>query len=94
MCPANQKSSLRSAHGSAAGRSLAFNQSPSWGKSLPVIVDERARRLCHWTRTPYDALEVDNLVHVADPHKRLLVGEFHWVRVVDAAEYDLWAEAV
>jgi ribosomal protein S12 methylthiotransferase len=72
--------------------SLAFNQSLI-GKTLPILVDERAGDTVIG-RTPYDALEVDNLVHVADPHKRLAVGEFHWVRVVDAAEYDLWAEAL
>ncbi len=72
--------------------SLAFNQSLI-GKTLPILVDERAGDAVIG-RTPYDALEVDNLVHVADPHKRLTVGEFHRVRVVDAAEYDLWAEAL
>jgi len=72
--------------------SLAFNQSLI-GKTLPILVDERAGDTVIG-RTPYDALEVDNLVHVADPHKRLAVGESHWVRVVDAAEYDLWAEAL
>ena len=72
--------------------SLAFNQSLI-GKTLPILVDERAGDTVIG-RTPYDALEVDNLVHVADPHKRLAVGKFHWVRVVDAAEYDLWAEAL
>jgi ribosomal protein S12 methylthiotransferase len=72
--------------------SLAFNQSLV-GKILPVIVDERVGDYVI-ARTPYDALEVDNLVHVADPERRLLVGEFYRVRVVDAAEYDLWAEAV
>ena len=72
--------------------SLAFNQSLI-GKTLPILVDERAGDTVIG-RTPYDALEVDNLVHVADPHKRLAMGEFHRVRVVDAAEYDLWAEAL
>ena len=72
--------------------SLAFNQSLI-GKTLPILVDERAGDTVIG-RTPYDALEVDNLVHVADPHKHLAVGEFHRVRVVDAAEYDLWAEAL
>ena len=72
--------------------SLAFNQSLI-GKTLPILVDERAGNTVIG-RTPYDALEVDNLVHVADPHKRLALGEFHRVRVVDAAEYDLWAEAL
>lgn len=72
--------------------SLAFNQSLI-GKTLPILVDERAGDTVIG-RTPYDALEVDNLVHVADPHKRLAVGEFYRVRVVDAAEYDLWAEAL
>lgn len=72
--------------------SLAFNQSLI-GKTLPILVDERAGDTVIG-RTPYDALEVDNLVHVADPHKRLAVGEFHRVRVADAAEYDLWAEAL
>ena len=72
--------------------SLAFNQSLI-GKTLPILVDERAGDTVIG-RTSYDALEVDNLVHVADPHKHLAVGEFHRVRVVDAAEYDLWAEAL
>ena len=72
--------------------SLAFNQSLI-GKTLPILVDERAGDAVIG-RTSYDALEVDNLVHVADPHKHLAVGEFHRVRVVDAAEYDLWAEAL
>ncbi len=72
--------------------SMAFNQSLI-GQTLPILIDERAGDYVIG-RTPYDAPEVDNLVHVADPHKRLLVGHFYRVRVVDAAEYDLWAEAV
>jgi len=72
--------------------SLAFNQSLI-GKTLPILVDERVGDSVIG-RTSYDALEVDNLVHVPDPDKRLTVGEFHRVRVVDAAEYDLWAEAL
>lgn len=72
--------------------SMAFNQSLI-GQTLPVIIDERIDNNVIG-RTPYDALEVDNLVHVADPHRHLSVGNFYRVRVVDAAEYDLWAEAL
>ncbi|GIV25154.1 MAG: ribosomal protein S12 methylthiotransferase RimO [Bacteroidia bacterium] len=63
------------------------------GRTLPILVDERQGDLAVG-RTPYDALEVDNLVYVHDPEHRLSVGHFHPVRVVDATEYDLWAEPV
>lgn len=61
------------------------------GRTLPVLVDERQGDIAI-ARTQYDALEVDNLVYVSDPAQRLSVGTFALVRVVDAAEYDLWAE--
>ncbi|MCX7607142.1 MAG: 30S ribosomal protein S12 methylthiotransferase RimO [Bacteroidia bacterium] len=63
------------------------------GQVLPVIVDEREGDIAI-ARTPFDALEVDNLVYVKDPTQRLSVGEFHLVRMGDATEYDLWAEPV
>lgn len=63
------------------------------GRTLTILVDERQGDLVIG-RTPYDALEVDNLVYVHDPDHRLSVGHFHPVRVVDATEYDLWAEPV
>ncbi len=72
------------------GISLAFNQK-LLGQTLQVLTDERQEGVI-LARTPYDALEVDNLVYIPDPDGRLAVGDFHWVRVVDAAEYDLWAE--
>ncbi len=70
--------------------SLAFNQSLV-GQVLPVLIDERVGETLIG-RTPYDALEVDNLVYVADPQKCLSVGHIYQLRVVDATEYDLWAE--
>lgn len=70
--------------------SLTFNQQLV-GQTLQVLADERQGDLI-LARTPYDALEVDNLVYVSDPAGRLAVGDFHRVRVVDASEYDLWAE--
>lgn len=63
------------------------------GRILTLLVDERQGDLAIG-RTQYDALEVDNLVYVQDPDHRLSVGHFHPVRVVDATEYDLWAEPV
>lgn len=61
------------------------------GQTLTVLVDERQQDVAI-ARTQYDALEVDNLVYVSDPARRLSAGTFAQVRVVDAAEYDLWAE--
>jgi len=63
------------------------------GRTVTLLVDERQGDLAIG-RTQYDALEVDNLVYVHDPDHRLSVGHFHPVRVVDATEYDLWAEPV
>ncbi|RMF47134.1 MAG: MiaB/RimO family radical SAM methylthiotransferase [Bacteroidetes bacterium] len=63
------------------------------GRTVTLLVDERQGDLAIG-RTQYDALEVDNLVYVHDPDHRLAVGHFHPVRVVDATEYDLWAEPV
>lgn len=63
------------------------------GQTLAVLIDERQGDLAIG-RTPYDAVEVDNLVYVSDPERRLAPGEFIQVRVVDATEYDLWAEAL
>jgi len=61
------------------------------GRTLTLLVDERQGDLAI-CRTQYDALEVDNLVYVHDPNHRLSVGHFYPARVVDATEYDLWAE--
>lgn len=63
------------------------------GRILPCLIDERQDKLAIG-RTPYDALEVDNLVYVRDPAHRLQAGQIYPVRVVDATEYDLWAEPV
>lgn len=70
--------------------SYAWNQKLI-GQTLKVLVDERQGSVAV-ARTEYDALEVDNLVYVSDPTHTLSVGNFHWVRVVDATEYDLFAE--
>jgi ribosomal protein S12 methylthiotransferase len=59
-------------------------------QTIPVLIDERQGEMAIG-RTPYDAVEVDNLVYVSDPQAQLQVGEIYPVRVVDAAEYDLWA---
>lgn len=61
------------------------------GQTLPCLIDERQGEIAIG-RTPYDALEVDNLVYVRDPAHRLHPGHIYPVRVVDATEYDLWAE--
>lgn len=61
------------------------------GRTLKVLVDERQGDLVI-ARSEYDALEVDNLVYVQDPTHKLSVGTLAPVRVVDATEYDLWAE--
>ncbi|GIV22706.1 MAG: 30S ribosomal protein S12 methylthiotransferase RimO [Bacteroidia bacterium] len=61
------------------------------GQTLKVLIDEHQGNVAI-ARTEYDALEVDNLVYVSDPTHTLSVGDFHWVRVVDATEYDLFAE--
>lgn len=63
------------------------------GRTLKVLVDERQGDIAI-ARTEYDAIEVDNLVYVSDAAQRLPVGDFAWVRVVDATEYDLWAEPI
>ncbi|MCS6790040.1 MAG: 30S ribosomal protein S12 methylthiotransferase RimO [Bacteroidia bacterium] len=60
-------------------------------QTVPILVDER-RDSVAIGRTPYDAIEVDNAVHVHDPEGKLIPGEFAQVRVVDATEYDLWAQ--
>lgn len=69
--------------------SYAWNQQLLQRK-IKVLIDERQGDFAIG-RTEYDALEVDNLVYVSDPAKKLSAGEFAWVRVVDATEYDLWA---
>ncbi|MCX8111606.1 MAG: 30S ribosomal protein S12 methylthiotransferase RimO [Bacteroidia bacterium] len=61
------------------------------GRSLRVLVDERQGDQVI-ARTEYDAVEVDNLVYVSDPSQSLRPGDFAWVRVEDATEYDLWAK--
>ncbi|MCS6896010.1 MAG: 30S ribosomal protein S12 methylthiotransferase RimO [Bacteroidia bacterium] len=63
------------------------------GRTLRVLIDERQSDVAI-ARTEYDAVEVDNLVYVSDSAQRLSVGDFAYIRVVDATEYDLWAEPI
>jgi len=60
------------------------------GSSARILVDEKHDGIARG-RTERDAPEVDNEVVVTDAH-RLKAGQFYDVRVVDAAEYDLFGE--
>ena len=62
------------------------------GKEYMVLIDRREGDL--WVgRTEYDSPEIDNEVLIAT-NKRLKVGEFYKVKIIDAMEYDLMAELV
>jgi len=60
------------------------------GTRVRILIDEKHDGIARG-RTERDAPEVDNEVVVTNAH-RLKVGEFHDVRIVDAAEYDLFGE--
>lgn len=61
------------------------------GKTLEVLVEEKAGMSNYTGRTQYDAPEVDGIVHIKS--KRLLKpGDFVQVRITDTLEYDLVGE--
>ena len=65
------------------------------GKQVDVLVDEQDEqdKSRYLGRTRYDAPEVDGCVYVRSK-KRLKIGDFVKVKVIDTLEYDLVAEAV
>ncbi|MCS7297876.1 MAG: 30S ribosomal protein S12 methylthiotransferase RimO [Bacteroidia bacterium] len=73
---------------------ISYEWNQSWiGQTIQVLVDEVKEGVAVG-RTQYDAMEVDNLVYVSDPTGQTAPGKFVQARVVDATEYDLWAELV
>lgn len=71
--------------------SLQLNQAKI-GKLFKVIVDREEAEF-YVARTEYDSPEVDNEVLLAKKPK-LTIGEFYSVKIIDATEYDLFAEVL
>lgn len=71
--------------------SLELNQAKV-GKTLKVIIDREDAEY-YVGRTEFDSPEVDNNVWVKKGHP-LRVGDFYEVRITEAAEYDIFGEAI
>lgn len=63
------------------------------GKTLPVIIDRKEGDY-YIGRTEYCSPEVDPEVLVKASTKRLRVGEFYQVRIIDSEEFDIYGEVV
>lgn len=61
------------------------------GRKYKVLIDEEKTNGGYIGRTEHDAPEVDNTVHI-NTDRKLTPGTFAEVNIVDAAEYDLYAE--
>ncbi len=59
------------------------------GKTMKVLVDDREKDV-FVARTEFDCYEVDGIVYIK--RKKLKVGDFYKVKIVDAYEYDLIGE--
>lgn len=63
------------------------------GKTLPVIIDRKEGDY-YIGRTEYCSPEVDPEVLIEASTKRLRVGEFYQVRIIDSEEFDIYGEVV
>lgn len=63
------------------------------GKTLPVIIDRKEGEY-YIGRTEYCSPEVDPEVLIKASTKRLRVGEFYQVRIIDTEEFDIYGEVV
>ena len=63
------------------------------GKTLPVIIDRKEGDY-YIGRTEYSSPEVDPEVLIKASTKRLRVGEFYQVRIIDSEEFDIYGEVV
>lgn len=63
------------------------------GKTLPVIIDRKEGEY-YIGRTEYCSPEVDPEVLIKASTKRLRVGEFYQVRIIDSEEFDIFGEVV
>lgn len=63
------------------------------GKILPVIIDRKEGDY-YIGRTEYCSPEVDPEVLIKASTKRLRVGEFYQVRIIDSEEFDIYGEVV
>lgn len=63
------------------------------GKTLPVIIDRKEGDY-YIGRTEYCSPEVDPEVLIKGSTKRLRVGEFYQVRIIDSEEFDIYGEVV
>lgn len=63
------------------------------GKTLPVIIDRKEGDY-YIGRTEYCSPEVDPEVLIKASTKRLRVGEFYQVRIIDSEEFDIYGEVV
>jgi len=61
------------------------------GTTMKVLID-RFEGGSFIGRTEFDSPEVDNEVHLNSPKEHVRIGDFIDVRIVDATEYDLYAE--
>jgi ribosomal protein S12 methylthiotransferase len=63
------------------------------GKSFKVLIDRKEPE--YWIgRTSADSAEVDNEVLIKADNQYLRVGDFVDVKIIDALEYDLFAEVI
>jgi ribosomal protein S12 methylthiotransferase len=63
------------------------------GREMTVLVDEIDEEGDAIARSPADAPEIDGVVFIAEA-ENIAPGDFVKVRITDATEHDLWAEAV
>ena len=63
------------------------------GSTMRVIVDSKEGGY-YVARSEYSSPEVDPEVLIKDDGSQLMVGEFYDVRIVDACEFDLYAEKI
>ena len=63
------------------------------GKTLPVIIDRKEGDY-YIGRTEFCSPEVDPEVLIKASTKRLRVGEFYQVRIIDSEEFDIYGEVV
>jgi ribosomal protein S12 methylthiotransferase len=63
------------------------------GKTMKVLIDRHEGN--HWVgRTEFDSPEVDNEVLIDSTKQFARVGDFVQAKIIDALEYDLFAEIV
>ena len=74
-------------------KEISFNNNAKKvGKEMKVLIDDEDESF-FFARSEFDAPEIDNMVLIKkNSNKKIKIGEFINVKIIDNSDYDLYAE--